>query len=282
MTDLPAPVMAAVLAAALLHAAWNALLKASPDKDLENAALALARMVLGLLVLPWVAAPAPAAWPWIAASVVIHIAYFWSLAGAYRHGDLSFTYPIMRGGAPVLVAVASAALFGEVPGVQQAAAIALVCAGVLAFAVRPAGAGAAPSRALGFALANACVIACYTLVDAQGVRVSGSAFGYVAWLLLLNGAVQAGIGASTRGHAVVRHAIAHGPRVLAGAACTIASYAIALWAMTRAPVAAVAALRESSVVFAAAIGVLFLGEALTPRRVMATALVAAGLVLMRI
>jgi drug/metabolite transporter (DMT)-like permease len=280
MTELPATVMAAVLGAALLHAAWNAMLKASPDKDLENAALALARIVLGLLALPWMALPAPAAWPWIAASVVIHIAYFWTLAGAYRHGDLSFTYPIMRGGAPVLVALAGAMLFGEVLPWPDVAAMGLVCAGILAFAARPAGEGAT-RQALLFAVANACVIACYTLVDAQGVRVSGSALGYTVCLLLANGVVQVAIGVASRGGAVHRHAIRHWPRVFAGAICTIASYAIALWAMTRAPVALVATLRESSVVFAAGIGVLFLGEAFSRMRLAATLMVLAGLVLLR-
>lgn len=274
--------MAAVLGAALLHAAWNALLKASADKELENAALALARIVLGLLALPWITVPAPAAWPWIAASVVIHIAYFWTLAGAYRHGDLSFTYPIMRGGAPVLVACAGAALFGEILPWQDVAAMALVCVGILAFAARAGGVGA-PRAALLFALANAVVIACYTLVDAQGVRVSGSgsALGYTVCLLLANGVVQVGIGVAARGRAVFTHAAKHWVRVPFGAVCTIASYAIALWAMTRAPVALVATLRESSVVFAAAIGVLFLREALTLRKVGATLAVLAGLVLLR-
>lgn len=108
--DISPAVMLAVLAAALLHAGWNALLKASPDKDLESAALALCRGVLALLALPWVAAPAAASLPWMIASVAVHVLYFWALAGAYRYGDLSFTYPIMRGGAPVLVAATSCSL----------------------------------------------------------------------------------------------------------------------------------------------------------------------------
>ena len=91
--------MLAVLGAALLHAAWNALLKASEDKALASIGQAIARGVIALVLVPFVAAPAVESWPWIAASVIVHIAYFWLLAGAYRWGDLSFTYPVMRGGA---------------------------------------------------------------------------------------------------------------------------------------------------------------------------------------
>ena len=98
--EISLPVTLAMLGAALLHAGWNALLKSSPDKALENVALAVSRGVLALAIVPWLPLPAPAAWPWISASVVVHIAYFWALAGAYRWGDLSFSYPIMRGGAP--------------------------------------------------------------------------------------------------------------------------------------------------------------------------------------
>ena len=112
-----------MLAAALLHAGWNALLKSSPDKALENVALAASRGALALAILPWLPLPAPAAWPWIAASVTVHVAYFWALAGAYRWGDLSFAYPVMRGGAPALVALAGAAVFGELLPAGQAIAV---------------------------------------------------------------------------------------------------------------------------------------------------------------
>jgi drug/metabolite transporter (DMT)-like permease len=276
-------VMLAVLGAALLHAGWNALLKASPDKELENAALALGRVVIGLLALPWMAPLAPGAWPWLAASVAVHIVYFWALAGAYRLGDLSFSYPIMRGGGPVLVTAAGVVLLGETLHWQDLAAVMLICAGILAFAVPPRGGSRPPRQALLFALGNAVVIGAYTLIDAQGVRQAGTALGYILWMLLINGLVQIGLGLRARGaRAVLAYSAQHWLRVPAGALATIASYAIALWAMTQASVAVVAALREVSVVFAAVIGALFLGERFTRARMLATAAVLLGLVVLRL
>jgi drug/metabolite transporter (DMT)-like permease len=280
--DISPAVMLAVLAAALLHAGWNALLKASPDKDLEIAALALSRGTLALLALPWVAAPAAASLPWIVASVAVHVLYFWALAGAYRYGDLSFTYPIMRGGAPVLVTLVGVALLGEVLSWQEAGAVALICVGIIAFASRPSGAAAPARQALLFALGNALVIACYTLIDSQGVRLSGSAPGYAIWLMLANSVVQAAIGLAARGRAVTAYAARHWRRVLVGGFFTLLSYPIVLWAMTRAPVALVAVLRETSVLFAAVLGALFLGERFTPRRLVATGAVLAGLMALRL
>jgi len=275
-------ILLAVLGAAVLHAAWNALFKSSPDKALENLALAVSRGTLALACLPWLPLPAPASWPWIAASVVVHVAYFWALAGAYRWGDLSFAYPVMRGGAPVLVALASAAVFGEVLSVTQGAAVALICAGILAFAGAPRGDAPGAHRALLFAGGNVAVIATYTLIDAHGVRVSGAAVSYALWFFVLNSAVQIALGAAGRGRELPGYLRRHWLRSAIGGAFTLGSYGIALWAMSRAPVALVAAVRETSVIFAAAFGALFLGERLTLRRAGATAAVLAGLVALRL
>jgi len=275
-------ILLAVLGAAVLHAAWNALFKSSPDKALENLALAVSRGTLALACLPWLPLPAPASWPWIAASVVVHVAYFWALAGAYRWGDLSFVYPVMRGGAPVLVALASAAVFGEVLSVTQGAAVALICAGILAFAGAPRGDAPGAHRALLFAGGNAAVIATYTLIDAHGVRVSGAAVSYALWFFVLNSVVQIALGATGRGRELPGYLRRHWLRSTIGGAFTLGSYGIALWAMSRAPVALVAAVRETSVIFAAAFGALFLGERLTLRRAGATAAVLAGLVALRL
>ncbi len=274
-------VMLAVLAAALLHAGWNALFKLSPDKGLENASLAVGRGVLALAAVPWLPLPAPESWPWIAASVTVHVAYFWALAGAYRWGDLSFTYPIMRGGAPVLVTVVGAAMLSEVLPWTETLAVALICAGILGFAVVPRGSAAPARQALLFALGNALVIATYTLIDAQGVRVSGSALAYAMWFFVANSLVQIAIGLAWRGREVPVYVARHWVRALVGGAFTLSSYAIALWAMTQAPVALVAVLRETSVIFAAVIGALFLGERFTLHRAAATATVLAGLVALR-
>lgn len=275
-------ILFAVLGAAVLHAAWNAMFKSSPDKGLENIALAAGRGALALACLPWLPLPAPAAWPWIAASVVVHVAYFWALAGAYRWGDLSFAYPVMRGGAPVLVALASAAVFGEVLSGTQSAAVALICAGILAFAGAPRSGAPGGHRALLFAGGNAAVIATYTLIDAHGVRVSGAAVSYALWFFVLNSLVQIALGAASRRRELPGYLRRYWLRSAVGGAFTLGSYGIALWAMSRAPVALVAAVRETSVIFAAAFGALFLGERLTLRRAGATAAVLAGLVALRL
>lgn len=275
-------VMLAVLVAAILHAGWNALLKASPDKALANVGQAIARGVIALALLPFVAAPAPASWPWIIASVVVHIAYFWLLAGAYRWGDLSFSYPLMRGSAPAIVAIAGLLLFSEALPLSEWVAVVLICTAVLGFASGPSGAALAQRRALAFALGNAVVIACYTLIDARGVRLSDAPIGYALWFFVGNSVVQLALGVGGRGREVVSYLRRHAVQAVLGGAFTIGAYGTALWAMARAPVALVAALRETSVVFAALIGVLFLGERLTPRRVLATMLVLGGLVLLRV
>jgi len=277
------PVTLAMLGAALLHAGWNAMLKSSPDKALENFALAVSRGVIALAIVPWLPLPAPAAWPWIAASVAVHVAYFWALAGAYRWGDLSFTYPIMRGGAPALVALAGFAVFDErLPGAELAA-VALICAGILGFAAGARGEPAAARRALLFALGNALVIAAYTMIDARGVRVSAAPVSYAMWFFVANSVVQVALGlADRRRREVPAYLARHWPRAALGGAFTLGSYGIALWAMAQAPVALVAALREVSVIFAAALGALFLGERFTRRRLLATGTVLAGLVALRL
>jgi len=275
-------VMLAVLGAAVLHATWNALLKASADKTLATIGQALARGLIALVLVPFVSAPASESWPWIVASVVVHIAYFWLLAGAYRWGDLSFAYPLMRGTAPALVAVAGLLLFAENLPWTEWLAVILICAAVLGFASAPRGAALAQRRALAFALGNAAIIACYTLIDARGVRLSGAPIGYALWFFLGNSVVQLSLGIGGHGQRLFVYLRQHGIQAVLGGAFTIGAYGTALWAMTQAPVALVAALRETSVVFAALIGALFLGERLTVRRVLATLLVLGGLVLLRV
>ena len=267
----------AVLGAAVLHAAWNAMVKSGADAQLEGVAIAVSSGALGLALTPFLPLPAAAAWPWLAGSAAVHILYFMFLAGAYRHGELSYAYPIMRGGGPMIVAVAGVPLFNEMPSIGQSAGVFLICIGILAFA-----SGAHDRRATAFALANAVVIAAYTLIDAQGARASGAPVSYTLWFFALNGVVIAAWGLALRGREVPAHLGRHWRRALVGGACSLAAYAIALWAMTRAPVALVAVLRETSVIFAALIAVIFLGEKLTRSRLWATSAVLAGLVALRV
>ena len=279
--EISLPVTLAVLGAALLHAAWNALLKSGGDKQLDAMGLAAGSGAVALAAAPFLPAPAPESYPWIAASAIVHIAYFWALAGAYRWGDMTFSYPIMRGGGPLIVTMAGGAVFGETLGGGQLAGVLLICVGILAFASHSAADPAAQRKSLAFALVNACVIAAYTLIDAKGARLSGAPVSYALWFFVANGLVIFAFGCLQRGAAAPRHLVKHWRVTLVGGALAVGAYGVALWAMTRAPVALVAVLRETSVVFAAVLGALFLKERFTPRRLAATLAVLAGLVVLR-
>lgn len=277
--ELTPAVTLAVLGAALLHAAWNALIKSGREPLLDTALIALGGTLVALPLLPLVPAPEPASWPYLAASVAVHLGYYTALAGAYKAGDLSHGYPIMRGTAPLLVAAASVLWFGETLPSAAWAGVLLISGGVLSLGM--AGGGAS-RRATGWALLNALIIAAYTIADGAGVRLAGSPEGYVVWLFLFLG-LPFGLAvlAIKRGE-FLHHALRHWSRGLAGAVLSGLSYGIALWAMTRAPVAVVAALRETSVIFAALIGAWFLKEGHLRERLAGAAVVFAGLVALRL
>jgi phosphonate utilization associated putative membrane protein len=282
------PILLAILFAALLHAGWNALIKSGGDKALDTALIHGLGALFALPAVLWFGPPPPAAWPYLAASVVIHVGYYVALAGAYRHGDLGLTYPIMRGSAPLLVAVSGAALVGERLSSQAWAGIGILCAGVLLVGLARAGGPPADAagrrKTLAFALANACIIAAYTVVDGLGVRVAGEAFAYVATLFLFDGLPYLALvlwRAGPRRRQALVYMRGRVPLALGGSAASLGSYAIALWAMTQAPVALVAALRETSVVFAALIGTFLLGERFGWSRATGTSLVLAGVVTLR-
>gem|GEM_PF-345913 len=203
--------------------------------------------------------------------------YFVFLAGAYRWGDLSFAYPVMRGGGPLIVALAGGSVFGEVLSATHWAAIALISMGILALA-----SGAHDRRATYFAVGNAMVIAAYTLIDAKGVRASGAPISYTLWFFAANGFVIGALGWLQRGRDLGTYARRRWPRAMLGGALALGAYGIALWAMTLAPVALVAVLRETSVIFAAIIGALFLREKFTRRRLIATGAVLCGLAALRL
>ena len=275
--EISLPVTLAVLGAALLHAAWNALVKSSDDKLLDVTVIGLGAAACAIVVAPWVAFPARESWPWMAASAAVHILYFLCVAGAYRWGELSYSYPLMRGGGPMLVALAGFAAFGEVLPPMETLGVALICAGILAFA-----SGRHDHRATLYALANAVVIAAYTLIDAQGARASGAPVGYTLWFFVLSGLAIGAVVLAMRGRALPDYLRRNWARATLGGGLSAVSYAVALWAMTLAPVALVAVLRETSVIFGAVIAALFLNEKMTRRRLAATGAVMAGLIALRI
>lgn len=280
------PVVLAVLVGALLHASWNALIKGGRDKTLDTALMHVLGVAVAGPMLAVFGLPSAASWPYLAASMVTHIGYYVALVGAYRHGELGMTYPVMRGLAPLLVACASASLIGEPLGALAWVGVVAISVGVVSVGLsRSAAAAGHPGKALRYALANAAIIALYTVIDGLGVRASGNPMGYVAALFVFDGvpffllvmwrrrAEQAATLAYLRGR---------WPVAVAGSAASMGSYGIALWAMTQAPVAAVAALRETSVLFAAAIGALWLKEGFGPLRAAGTALIVAGVMTLRL
>jgi drug/metabolite transporter (DMT)-like permease len=291
-SGIPAHVIAAVLGAALLHATWNALVKgrsAQGDPLLSTVLVVGGGSLASALLLPFMTAPAPESWPFIAASGLTQTVYYLLLIEAYRSGDMSHAYPLMRGTAPLLVAIFNGLLLGERLNGPQWLAVCLICGGVLAMmlAARRSSQvrglpGGSQRRATVFALATACVIATYTIIDGAGVRRSGAPAAYTMWIFLLAGAAVTAWAARTRARELLRLAGARPLLVPLGGVSTLGSYGIALWAMTLAPVAAIAALRETSILFATAIAVLFLRERVGRGRLLAVALIACGAAVMRL
>lgn len=274
----------AVLAAAAFHAGWNALLKVNLE---PLTAISLISVACGVVVLPFafiVPLPEPEAWPFIAMSLAIHLVYYVALAQAYRFGDLSQVYPIARGTAPLITALGTALWIGEPLGTLGWLGIVLLAAGISALSLRRRSSTlqAFGARSVGFALLTALTIAAYTLVDGTGARIGPSPAPYIVWLFLLDG-VMMGVFGLIRGPS----AFLAGMRnswgvVLGGGALATGAYGITLWAMTVAPIALVAALRETSVLFAALIGFIFLREPVSGLRIVAGCVVLAGIVLLRV
>jgi drug/metabolite transporter (DMT)-like permease len=270
----------AVLLAALLHASWNAMIKGGNDVLLDTAAIVAGA---GLVTLPFlfvVPLPAAASWPYILASVATHVAYYYLMINAYRTGELSLVYPLMRGVAPLLTGVIAIFWLQEWPGPVGWLGMALISLGVFALAFRPAALGShhGHGRAVAFALANAGVIALYTIIDGSGARLAGNAWSYIAWLFVLDAIPFSVYMLATRGPRFVRILAERRSRGLIGGGLSAGAYAISVWAMTQAPVALVASLRETSVLFASLIGARLLKEHLTPQRWAGVAAVVLGVV----
>ncbi|MEO8858571.1 MAG: EamA family transporter [Burkholderiaceae bacterium] len=274
------PVVGAVLCGALLHACWNALVKSSADKAMDMALLPLLGSLVSIPLVLLVGFAERAAWPFIAISVLVHIGYYTALASAYKHGDLGLTYPLMRGTAPLLVALSAATVLGETLSPLSWAGVLGISAGVLTLGLSQHAFNA--PKAVGFALFNAVIIAFYTVVDGLGVRTSGNALQYTATLFLLDGWLFALVVFARRRGAVLPYIRQRWPAALGGAIASMASYGIALWAMTRAPVATVAALRETSVLFAALLGLWFLKETFNTRRLIGTCVILGGVMALRL
>lgn len=275
-------VFAAVLFGAACHAGWNALVKVGLDPLSTTILIALGSAVVSLAGLPLVGVPAAAAWPWVVASAIVHLVYFAALAEAYRAGDLGQVYPIARGAAPLMTATGSTFFVGEQLSAFGWTGIAALAAGVLLLSARGGRLVHLDRRAVGFALLTALTICAYSLIDGIGARRSQNPQAFVAWVFLATAALLVPYGL-WRNAGGMTEALRRFPlRGLAGGALQALSYGIVLWAMTLAPIAIVAGLRETSVLFGALLAVLVLKEPLRPARMVAAALIVCGLVLIRL
>lgn len=273
-------VFSLVLLAALLHAVWNAIVKGGGDKWLSTVLIAGFGALAALPFLPFLPLPARASWPFIAVSAMCQWLYYLLLARAYRIADMSQIYPLMRGTAPILVTLAGLAGMGEVLSDSAFLGVGVICLGILGMAAglrRGEGAAGVP-----VALANALVIACYTLIDGMGVRRAGMAASYVFWHFLVSGLPLLAWAFAVRGRVLQDYARRYWRFGLVGGVGSLAAYGLVLWAMTQAPVAVVAALRETSILFGALISWLFLHELVGPRRMLAIGMIAAGAVVLRL
>jgi drug/metabolite transporter (DMT)-like permease len=273
-------VTAAVLLAAVTHAAWNAIAHRITDKLTGFTLISGGGLLIGLALAPFTAFPAAAAWPYLLVSAAIHIAYYALLMRSFRLGDFGQAYPIARGSAPLVVTVLAAVFAHEVPDGWAAAGIAVSCAGLTGVALWGLRGHRPDWAAIGAALATGLTIAAYTVVDGLGVRASGSSLGYIAWLMAVQGTVLPAYAIIRRRGGTLAALRPFAALGLVGAVLSVAAYALVLWAQTRADLAPIAALRESSIIVGAAIGAVFFKERFGAPRIAAAGLLVVGIGLM--
>ncbi|MFZ0104689.1 MAG: EamA family transporter [Pseudolabrys sp.] len=276
-------VFLAVLFAAACHAGWNALIKVGLDPLSTTTLISLGAGLVALALAPLVGLPAWAAWPWLIASVIVHLCYFASLIESYRTGDLGQVYPIARGSAPLMTAAATTVFIGEKLSLVGWTGIFSLVAGVLLLSARGGRELAeVDRRAIGFALFTALTICAYSVVDGIGARLSTNPNAYSVWLFIGIAVVMLPYAIYRDGPDVIPAMRRFWRRGLAGGALQLLSYGIAIWAMTAAPIAIVATLRETSVLFGAVIAVVVLKEPLRAARIVAACLIVCGLILIRL
>jgi drug/metabolite transporter (DMT)-like permease len=278
-------VFLAVLFAAACHAGWNASIKWTLDPLATTVLIATCAGVVAVPAMPFAGMPAPASWPWLIASLVIHVFYFAALIESYQAGDLGQVYPIARGSAPLMTGLAATLIVNETLGLAAWSGIVLLAAGVLLLSLRGGRDIAALDwRAVRFALLTAVTICAYSIVDGIGARLAGpgNAGAYACVLFIGNAILVLSYGVARRGVAIFPAMQSGWKMGLIGGALTTTSYSVAIWAMTLAPIAIVAALRETSVLFGALFAVVFLKEPVRASRIVAAVMIVFGLVLIRI
>lgn len=276
-----ATVFLCVLAAAVMHATWNVLIKVRLDPFVSISMMSLGMGVLALPLLPFLSVPTGITWMWLLLSVAFHTGYNYYLTRAYETGDMAQAYPLARGTAPLMTTLGGLALLGEVPGGLAVAGIVLLCGGTFLMSVR-GGLGRIGGRPVFYALLTSVFIAGYTLADGSGARSAVDALSYAAWMFLVQGVWAFAFCMMVRGRGVVRAMLPEWRIGLFASMLSGLGYGIVIWAMTQAPVAMVAALRESSILFAMVLSVTVLGEALTRWRAIAALLIVAGVIALRL
>jgi drug/metabolite transporter (DMT)-like permease len=277
-------VFLAMLFAAACHAGWNASIKRTLDPLATTVLITTCAGLVALAAVPVVGLPAPASWPWLMASIVIHLFYFAFLIEGYRAGDLGQVYPIARGSAPLMTALAATFVIDEPLSVAAWSGIVLLAGGVLSLSLRGGrDIATLDTRAVVFALITGVTICAYSLIDGIGARLAGpgNANAYSCALFVGNAVLVMSYAIGRRGVSILPAMQPHWRIGLAGGVMTTVSYAIAIWAMTVAPIAIVAALRETSVLFGTVIAVVFLKEPPRANRIVAALMIVAGLVLIR-
>jgi len=279
---LPFHIMLAILFGAALHATWNAFVRSAPNKFLDTILVLVGMCFWAGCLLPFVPLPAAACWPYLIASVLIHVVYFLLIVLCYRDAELSIAYPIMRGTAPAFSAIFATSLLKESLSLTGWLGVFLISCGVVVLSLDSWCTGSLKRASLFIALSNAGVIVTYTLVDGVGIRISGNALSYIGWAFFLP-IVPVFVALLMRWRSLTKSYMRHNvKRGLVGGACILGSYGIALWAMTRAPIALVAALRETSVLFAMVIATLFLGEKVSRWRFLSIVAISAGAIAIKI
>lgn len=274
--------MLVILFGAALHATWNALVRSAPNKFLDTILVLLGMGFWAGCILPFVPIPDTASWPYLIASVIIHVAYFSLVVISYRDAELSFAYPIMRGTAPAFSAILAASLLNESPSLVGWIGVFLISGGVIVLSFDAWRLGSLRRASLFVALSNAAVIVIYTLVDGVGVRLSGNAFSYIGWTFFFPIVPMVAVLLMRWRGAAASYVQQNVARGIVGGACILGSYGIALWAMTRAPIALVAGLRETSVLFGMLFATLFLGERISCWRLLSILAIAGGAIAIKI
>lgn len=278
MTVLSPDVVAVVLLAATLHAGWNVLVRAGADRRRQSALLLIGATIIAVVVLPFLQQPVAAAWPYIIASAILNGVFFILIAEAYQSGGIALAYPLMRGVAPMMTMLGAWLILGEALPTVAWLGIASICGGVVLLAKWRGDPG--ETRSVKFALSTAVVIAIYTLNDAVGVRISQTPLAYTLWLFPLSS-----IPALWWLHRTTPLTMPSARELVRGicsAGASISAYTLVLWAMTRAPVAPVAALRETSILIGVVLARLLLGERPTRRGWGGAVAIALGAAMLRL